>query len=221
MIYQRNCPICNVVLTCTDRSNFTHATKKNSWCMKCSMSKRMNPEIAKKLSKSLMGIKRPNRASNTREGKELKYWRVCPSCKKDIGYVIKWSCTRANRDNAICNSCSNEVYKKSWIYVIKDEHIKKMAAKKAGYETFTAYMADLDKKKKYYREVRLITKQQNISLLENFDKLRGLCGVEGAYQLDHVISVSKGYQDNISPDIIGSISNLQIVPWKINLLKSK
>jgi len=95
-----------------------------------------------------------------------------------------------------------------------------MAASKAGYDTYESYMNDLGARKKYYAAVRKITRQQDISILENYDKLRGLCGVEGAYQLDHIISVSVGYEQSISPEILGSISNLQIIPWKDNLIKS-
>jgi hypothetical protein len=56
--------------------------------------------------------------------------------------------------------------------------------------------------------------------LENFDKLRGLCGVNGAYQLDHIIPISVAYSKNLSPKQIGDITNLQIIPWKDNLQKS-
>ena len=127
---------------------------------------------------------------------------------------------RANKLNSICNSCSTIIYKKSWTYVIKDEHIKKMAAKKAGYDTYEEYLQDLDSRKKYYREVRKITRQQDISILENYDKLRGLCGVNGAYQLDHIIPISVAYEKQMNPEDVGHISNLQIIPWKKNLSKS-
>jgi hypothetical protein len=95
-----------------------------------------------------------------------------------------------------------------------------MAAKKAGYNSYDDYMKELDSRKKYYREVRNITRKQDLSLLENYDKIRGLCGVEGAYQLDHIIPISVGYSQSMLPAVIGSISNLQIIPWKDNLLKS-
>ena len=81
-------------------------------------------------------------------------------------------------------------------------------------------MKDLDAKKKYYRKVRRITNKQPLDQLENYDKLRGLCGVEGAYQLDHIISIDEGYRQNIPAEEIGHIANLQIIPWKRNLLKS-
>jgi len=65
-----------------------------------------------------------------------------------------------------------------------------------------------------------ITRKQNLSLLENYEKPRGLCGIDGAYQLDHIISIKQGFAKNIDPKIIGSISNLQFIPWQHNRNKS-
>lgn len=106
------------------------------------------------------------------------------------------------------------------MYVIKDNHIKKMAATKAGYSSFSEYMKDLNNKKKYYRLVRQITRKQDMSTLENFDKIRGLNGRPGAYQIDHIISIDEGYKNSLSPDRIGGIANLRIIPWEENIKKS-
>lgn len=53
---------------------------------------------------------------------------------------------------------------------------------------------------------------------DNFDKI-GLCGVDGAYQLDHIIPIKFGFDNNICPWVIGHIDNLQIIPWMDNLIK--
>ena len=217
-IWKRNCPRCNVELEYKNKRNLVRATASNSVCVKCADRK---TDIAReKISKSLTGRKYPNRKSNSREGKTLNFKRNCPGCNTELGYASEYARDRANKSGAVCNGCSSRIYKKSWTHVIKDEHRKKMAAKKAGYDTYEAYMADLDNRKKYYRAVRKITRQQDISMLPNYDKLRGLCGVAGAYQLDHIIPVSVGYEQRISAEKIGHISNLQIIPWKENLLKS-
>jgi hypothetical protein len=47
----------------------------------------------------------------------------------------------------------------------------------------------------------------------------GLAGTPGAYHIDHIYSIMNGYKNNVSPLIIGGISNLQILPWKENLSK--
>lgn len=63
------------------------------------------------------------------------------------------------------------------------------------------------------------TNRQPLYLLENFDK-RGKSGVDGAYQIDHVISIKYGFDNKINPNIIGNIKNLQMLPWKENRNKS-
>jgi len=69
---------------------------------------------------------------------------------------------------------------------------------------------------KYRSEVYKITRKQDLFLLENYDKPRGMCGVDGAYQLDHITSIKRGFEESISASIIGHISNLQFIPWKAN-----
>ena len=73
---------------------------------------------------------------------------------------------------------------------------------------------------KYKSEVYRITRKQDLSLLENYEMPRGICGVDGAYQLDHIISIKRGFEEGISASIIGHISNLQFIPWKANRDKS-
>ena len=46
-----------------------------------------------------------------------------------------------------------------------------------------------------------------------------LCGVEGGWQLDHIISIKYGFENNIDPVIISSIENLQMLPWLDNVKK--
>lgn len=72
----------------------------------------------------------------------------------------------------------------------------------------------------YKSKVGSITRLRDISILENFDKPRGIMGMPGAYQLDHITSIKRGFLEDISPDIIGNISNLQFIPWEENSKKS-
>jgi len=75
-----------------------------------------------------------------------------------------------------------------------------------------------DERKLYYTDVWRITKQQDIHLLENYDK-RGNAGVDGNYQLDHIYPISIGFVNKIPAKIIGNIKNLQMLPWYDNRIK--
>ena len=72
---------------------------------------------------------------------------------------------------------------------------------------------------KYISQCRKITNKNDLSTLKNYHK-RGRCGVPGAYQLDHKISIAYGFKNGISPEIIGHIQNLEFIPWKSNSSKS-
>lgn len=72
---------------------------------------------------------------------------------------------------------------------------------------------DIDKKV-YYAKVWYITESQPIQTLKNFE-LRSFWG----YHLDHICSISEGYKNNISPEIIGNINNLRFIPWDENYKK--
>lgn len=68
----------------------------------------------------------------------------------------------------------------------------------------------------YRRKVWAVTKKQPLETLENFDK-RGR-GNNG-YHLDHVVSISEGFKNNVKPQAIGSIHNLRMLPGRENIAK--
>lgn len=49
---------------------------------------------------------------------------------------------------------------------------------------------------------------------------RGRCGVDGAYQLDHIVPIRYGFDNNIAPEVLAKKENLRMLPWKENLEKS-
>ena len=91
-------------------------------------------------------------------------------------------------------------------------------AKRSGYETYQEYRDSLPAWRAYKIDVWRITNQQPLQLLENFNK-RGVNGQTGAYTLDHIISIKKGFIQNIPPEQIGDIKNLQMLPWEENITK--
>lgn len=85
--------------------------------------------------------------------------------------------------------------------------------------SYEEYEGSLDEKEKYYKNVRRITEQQPIHLLENYEK-RGFVGKsKDAYHLDHIIPIFYGWKNNIDPQIIGDISNLRFIPGIENIKK--
>jgi len=214
--FHRNCPDCGDTLFYSSKRNLQRAVNNNNVCRGC---RKMPEPMKESLSKYWTGKKRINYPKTKKNTTQSEWFRNCPMCNETIYYSSNYHRKDAIRGNTICNSCSTLKYKKSWNYVITDEHTKQMRATKAGYDTFEEYMEDLPEKKKYHREVWRITYQQDLESFENYEK-RGRCGVEGAYQIDHIISIDEGYKKSIEPEVIGDISNLQMLRWEDNLSKS-
>jgi len=72
----------------------------------------------------------------------------------------------------------------------------------------------LSEYQQYSRAVRQITRKQPIHSLEGHDN-RG----RGKLHLDHIIPIKFGFDNNIPPDVIGHISNLQFIPESENCSK--
>lgn len=76
--------------------------------------------------------------------------------------------------------------------------------------------------KKYRNRVAVRTKknyQLNESLINPNNLKLGKCGVEGAHQIDHIISVRLGFEQGIPVEIIASAENLRVIPWLENIQK--
>lgn len=64
------------------------------------------------------------------------------------------------------------------------------------------------------------TYTENIDIINPNRYNRTLCGVEGGWQLDHIIPIKECYEKNISPEEASSIDNLRMLPWKDNLMRN-
>lgn len=75
---------------------------------------------------------------------------------------------------------------------------------------------DLDKRL-YYIKVWIITESQPLHKLKN-SQYRCFRG-KNCYHLDHRIPISYGYQNKISPEKIGGLSNLRFIKAEENMKK--
>jgi len=77
---------------------------------------------------------------------------------------------------------------------------------------------NMEEFKEYSRKTRILTHEQKVNDMENSQK-RGKAGKDGAYHLDHIISVKEGYLRNIPPELIADKRNLRFIPWEENYKK--
>lgn len=104
--------------------------------------------------------------------------------------------------------------KKVDIFKLTEEEFKKLmpSLKRKKLDKITD-----TKKRLYYYQCWYVTESQPLHLLK-YHKKRGFRCAR-CYNLDHIVSISYGYLNNISPEMIGNISNLRFIPYKENIRK--
>lgn len=210
--WTRECPECGTELTYTNIRSWKHANKNGSKCRPCYSNTVRDTLKRKHKSGEFVPHKRDKEAE---KNKPRPFKRPCPDCGEEIGYTSKKGLRRAIREKTICNRCSTYKYKKTFNDIITEDHIKQMRATKAGFQDWNEYLEKYPEKEMYKREVWRLTYQNPLETLENWNK-RGRCGVEGAYQLDHIVSINEGWENEIPPEQIADWDNLRMIPWEDN-----
>jgi hypothetical protein len=211
-VYKRNCPKCDVIIEYKNPRSFKWAKRDEKPCRKC-----YSKEISKTLkTKVENGEFRPYvRDKNIESTKERNYSRTCYECGNTMLYMSERSLRKGIYNNTICNSCSTKIYKKGVINGVTNQQTLQMRATKAGFTNWEEYVEKYPKKQFYKREVWRLTYRNPLNELEHWEK-RGRCGVDGAYQLDHIKSINWGWENGIPAEIIAEWGNLRMIPWKDN-----
>jgi len=74
----------------------------------------------------------------------------------------------------------------------------------------------------YRNKVAWLTEKtytQYKSIINPENKPRKLAGEDKGFHLDHIYPVSKGFDNNIPPDIVAGVDNLRLIDWRENVLK--
>lgn len=77
--------------------------------------------------------------------------------------------------------------------------------------------------KKYAGRVHRLTRhtyEKYKNEINPYGHKRTLCGVENGYQLDHIIPIKFGFENNIPPEVLAEKNNLRMLPWKENLMRN-
>ena len=188
-ILQRNCPECGKEVNYSSMKTLTRAIRQNRLCNSCRVTGNRNPMNNEVFRKKVSEAK--------------KGW--IPSKKTR---------DKMSKNHSDVSGKNNPMYGKKR----SREEIAKIIETKLGVP-YDEYLRKLPLRERYTKEVRKITKQQPIRLIENYDK-RGMTGKDGAYHLDHIIPISFGFNNDILPEKIGNINNLQFIPWLENIKKN-
>lgn len=121
--------------------------------------------------------------------------------------------TKAERllsGRSFCRPCNDERKRQRLIDFNEDKYQQSLAGKK-GFD-------------QYSHEVRVLTERtyrEHKSFINPNNHIRALSGIDGAYHLDHIISIKYCFSNNIPVELCSHRDNLRIIPWKKNAIKWK
>ena len=213
--YVRNCPKCNKILKYSGYETHRVASKQGTTCKSCV---EKTPEWRRKIGE---------KNSTYRKGKtyeELYGKDTAERLKREHSEKLKGRKRPEFSEQWRRNISESHKNSKAFQEVMQSEEYRH---NRRDIAIRNAYNGELSieeweslqlPKRLYYLKVKSITNQQPLHLLEHYGK-RGMAGDDG-YHLDHIYPISLGFANNISAEKIGHISNLQMLHWKENLIKS-
>ena len=152
------------------------------------------------------------KVSDLKDGSNKEVQCICDKCGTEFKQRIARNtdvCYPCRRHEALIGNTHGKANKGKTLPHMQGENHPRWNPNKSEYFAYAAKV----------RAVTYACKDEWMAW-ENADKI-GLCGVEGAYQLDHKVSVAYGFYNHIPAEIIGQLSNLEIITWESNRAKSK
>lgn len=109
------------------------------------------------------------------------------------------------------------------------EYLHKMRSRDTSYMQTEAYSISTRKEgvSEYRRYANKVHKLSDKVYNDNIDSInpdrrpRTLAGVEGGWQLDHIIEVRFGFDNGIPPEVLCDPSNLRMMTWQDNLARNR
>ena len=158
---------------------------------------------------------------------------VKKGCK--VGKSKPWSLKQKEVICATCNNifhinfaahrkyCSRKCMHKNEDYLNTIRSVDRSYMQTEEYKK-TRFKKDTPEFRRYRNRVTKLTEQtymMNKKIINPNGYKRTLAGIEDGYHLDHIISCKKGFENNISAEEISEIGNLQMLPWRENIVKGK
>lgn len=130
-------------------------------------------------------------------------------------YGVEYTCQREDSKAKRKTTCQEKYGGNA---PVCDVDIKrKIFVSRNGYYTDDYNLQD---KVEYKKAVKRETLQWDVSLLEHSEKRGRIDLKEDAHHLDHIIPMEYGFANQIPPEHIGHICNLQFIPAVENVVKS-
>ena len=201
--FERICPSCNEMIKYKSYQGYETGVKRNSKCQKCGCGwmKGQTKENNKTVKK--MGEKVSNK------------WKE----HFNNGYQV-WNKGLNKENNEIVKLVSEKRKGKKHTEEVKKtiSFHSKMRWEQGLYDN--QYGEKHNEFKKYQNKVHKLTRKIK-HLIEGYDESKhGKMGKSGAYQIDHIIDIKFGFDNNIPAEEIANIKNLQFISWEENNKKA-
>lgn len=174
------------------------------------------------------------------EKEATKIWtqkaKKCSRSAESVGKE-KWDQWIADRSRSLLDRWkekygSEEAIKKFSIYSSKLSKSKSLEGYIERYGEFLGLQkyqerygnVNSSEYKAYARKVHRLsgkTYTENIDIINPQRYTRTLCGVEGGWQLDHIIPIKECYESGLTPEQASDVGNLRMLPWRDNLARNK
>ena len=201
--FERVCPGCKILIEYKTYQGYECAILRNSKCKKCGSgwSRGQTKQTNESIKKQSMAM------SNTLKIKfnsgELKPWNI--ELTKETSDIIKMTAQNHTgfKHSEQTKRIISEHSKQRWESGVYNNQYSK------SHNEF----------KKYQNTVHRLTKKIK-HLIEGYDEsIHGKMGKNGAYQIDHIVDIKYGFDNNMPPEEIAGLSNLQFITWEQNRKK--
>lgn len=159
--------------------------------------------------------KRGSKSNKPRPWQNKKSTVRCCNCNREVQVVL-------SRVESF-KYCSRKCMYTSSEYIAKLKNMDKSYMKTDDYRSSKRRL-DTPEYRKYKNRVATLTKyvyEQNKDIINPKNLKRTIAGVDGGYHLDHIVSCREGFERGIPPEIISSVDNLQMLPWRENIMKGR
>jgi hypothetical protein len=193
----RNCPNCKIELIYKIKSQFSEAERKNRKCRKCGCgwAKGQTKETNESLAKMAKNVSKSNKG------------------------CVPWNKGLTKENNDIIQTISEKIKGRTHSEEVRQiiAYHSKMRWQQGVYDN--QYGKNYKEFKKYQHKVHKLTHKIK-NLIKGYDETKhGKMGINGAYQIDHIIDIKFGFDNNIPAEKIADLSNLQFIPWEENIKK--
>lgn len=144
-------------------------------------------------------------------------YKPCPVCTTPVYYKPK----QLQENKRKC--CSRACMHKDEVYRSKLKNADKSYMQTAEYRA-TKLKASTPEYRRYRNQVTKLTERNyvnNIDIINPNRYPRTIAGVEGGWQLDHIMTVKECFLSGLSPEVASDTANLRMLPWKENIMRNK